>query len=155
MTGGTEMRHLATRGLLAVLTTFLAVTTVTGAALVVPTLPLEWLEGSFFTDYSIPALALAFVGGLSLVALGALLLRPEFAGIVAVAAGLSMIAYELVEIWVAGLSLVEYGPGEPVAWLQVAFLAVGALTAAAGLSLWHATEPDRERLSRTASHVAS
>ena len=78
---------------------------------------------------------------------------------VAVAAGLSMIAYELVEIWVVGLSLVEYGPGEPVAWLQVAFLAVGALTAAAGLSLWHATEPDRERLSqwlaKAHAHVTS
>ena len=40
------MRHYASRGLLAVLSAFIAVTAIAGAIFVVPTLPLEWLEGS-------------------------------------------------------------------------------------------------------------
>jgi hypothetical protein len=148
------MRHLATRGVVAVLTAFLAFTTISGALLVVPTLPLEWLEGSIFSDYSIPTMALAAVGGMSLVALLAVVIRPDVAGLPTVVAGLAMIAYELVEIWVVGLSLVEYGVGDPVSWLQIAFLAVGGLTVGAGVALWRATEPDRARLARTtASHA--
>ena len=148
------MRHLATRGVVAVLTAFLAVTTISGALLVVPTLPLEWLEGSIFSDYSIPTMALAAVGGMSLVALLAVVIRPDVAGLPTVLAGLAMIAYELVEIWVVGLTLVEYGVGDPVSWLQIAFLAVGGLTVGAGVALWRATEPDRARLARTtASHA--
>ena len=52
------MGHLASRGLLAGLTAFLAVTTIAGAVFVVPTLPPEWLVGSIFTDYTVPAAAL-------------------------------------------------------------------------------------------------
>lgn len=149
------MRRLASRVVLAVLTAFLALTTIVGATLVVPTLPLEWLEGSVFTDYTIPALALAFVGGLSLVAFGAVALRPEVAGGVAVAAGLAMVAFEAVEIWVVGFSLTEYGAGEPFAWLQVVYIAAGLLTAAVGLWLWQSTTDDRARRTRTAAHAAT
>jgi hypothetical protein len=149
------MRHLASRGVLAVLTAFLALTTILGATLVVPTLPREWLEGSVFGDYTIPALALAFVGGLSLVAFGAAVRRPEVAGGVAVAAGLSMVAFEAVEIWVVGFSLVEYGADEPFAWLQIVYIAAGLLTAAVGLWLWQGTADDRARLTRTTAHAAT
>jgi hypothetical protein len=148
------MGHLASRGLLAVLTAFLAVTTIAGAVFVVPTLPPEWLVGSIFTDYTIPALALACVGGLSVVAFGAVLLRPELAGAAAIVAGLAMVAFELVEIWAVGLSLVEYGANEPVAWLQVVYVVIGLVTAGAGLSLWRATAVDRERLAASPSHVS-
>ena len=148
------MRHVASRGLLAVLTAFLAVTTIAGAAFVVPTLPPEWLVGSIFADYTIPALALACVGGLSVVAFGAVLMRLEIAGAAAVAAGLAMVVFELVEIWAIGLSLVEYGANEPVAWLQVAYVVIGLVTAGAGLSLRRATATDREPLATTRSHVS-
>ena len=148
------MRHLASRGLLAVLTAFLAVTTIAGAVFVVPTLPLEWLVGSIFADYTVPAVALACVGGLSVVAFGAVLFRPEIAGAAAVAAGNAMVVFELGEIWAVGFSLVEYGASEPVAWLQVAYIVIGLVTAGAGLSLWRATAADRERLTTTPSHVS-
>jgi len=148
------MRHLASRGLLAVLTAFLAITALAGAFFVVPTLPPEWIAGSIFPDYTVPALALGFVGGLSLVAFGAVVLRPDVAGVMAVAVGLAMIAFELVEIAVVGLSLLEYGADEPVAWLQVVYLAIGLLTAAVGLSLAQATAAEQERRGEYAAHVA-
>jgi hypothetical protein len=149
------MRHLASRGVLAALTAFLALTTIVGATLVVPTLPLEWLEGSVFSDYTIPALALAFVGGLSLVALGTVVFRAEIAGGVAIAAGVAMVAFEIVEIWVVGLSLIEYGADEPVAWLQIVYISLGMVTAAAGLWLWRNTAGDRERQTRTSARAVA
>jgi len=143
------MRHYASRGLLAVLSGFIAVTAIAGAIFVVPTLPPEWIEGSVLEDYTIPALALALVGGLAAVTLMALVLRPAVAGLFAVVTGLAMVAFEVVEIAVVGFSLIDYGVGEPVAWLQVVYLAVGMLTAGAGFALWRATAEDRERLART------
>jgi len=143
------MRHYASRGPLAVLSAFIAVTTIAGAIFVVPTLPSEWLEGSVLQDYTIPALALAAVGGLAAVTLVALLVRPAVAGLLAVVTGVAMVTFELVEIAVVGFSLVDYGVDEPVAWLQVVYLVVGALTAGAGLALWRTTAEDRERLART------
>lgn len=151
--GGIPMRHVASRGLLAVLTAFLSITAIAGAVFVVPTLPPEWLAGSIFADYTIPAVALACVGGMCVVAFGAVLLRPQIAGAASIAAGLAMVAFELVEIWAVGLSLIEYGASEPVAWLQVAYVAIGLLTAGAGLSLWRATAPDGGRLT-TPTHVS-
>jgi hypothetical protein len=143
------MHHYASRGLLAVLSGFIAVTAIAGAIFVVPTLPPEWIEGSVLDSYTIPALALGVVGGLALLTLIALVVRPAVAGLVAVVAGMAMVAFELVEIGIVGFSLIDYGIDEPVAWLQVVYLVVGTLTAGAGYALWRATADDRERLSRT------
>jgi hypothetical protein len=145
------MRHYASRGLLAVLSGFIAVTAIAGAIFVVPTLPPEWLEGSVLDSYTIPAFALGFVGGLAVVTLIALVVRPDLAGLVAVVTGVAMVAFEIVEISVVGFSLVDYGIGEPVAWLQVVYLVVGTLTAGAGYALWRASAEDRERMSRTSA----
>lgn len=147
------MRHFASRGLLAVLTAFIALTAIAGALFVVPGLPIEWLEVSVFADYAIPAFALGAVGGLSLVAFIAVIVRPEIAGLPAAVAGAAMVAFELVEIWAVGFSLVEYGPAEPFAWLQIVYLAIGALTAATGVALWVASDEDRERRARTSAHA--
>jgi hypothetical protein len=149
------MRHYASRGLLAVLSGFIAVTAIAGAIFVVPTLPPEWLEGSVLDSYTIPAFALGFVGGLAVVTLIALVVRPDLAGFVAVVTGMAMVAFEIVEISVVGFSLVDYGIGEPVAWLQVVYLVVGTLTAGAGYALWRATAEDRERISRTSAAASA
>ena len=143
------MRHYASRGLLAVLSAFIAVTAIAGALFVVPTLPSEWLEGSLLEDYTIPAVALAAVGGLAAVTLVILMVRPAVAGLFAAVTGVAMVIFELVEIAVVGFSLLDYGVEEPVAWLQVVYLVVGALMAGAGVALWRATAEDRERLART------
>jgi len=143
------MRHYASRGLLIVLSAFIAVTAIAGALFVVPTLPLEWLEGSVLDGYTIPALALGFVGGLATVTVVALIVRPDAAGALAALTGVAMVTFEIVEISVVGLSLVEHGFEEPVAWLQVVYIVVGVLTAGGGLGLWLATADDRARLART------
>jgi hypothetical protein len=130
------MRHLASRGVLLVLLGFLALTALAGAFLVVPGLPMEWIEGSVFSDYTIPAIALGAVGVLSLTALVLTLVRPALGGPAAIVAGAAMIGFELVEIAVVGFSLAEYGISEPVAWLQVVYIVIGALTAIVGAALW-------------------
>jgi hypothetical protein len=149
------MRHYASRGLLGVLSGFIAVTAIAGAILVVPTLPPEWLEGSVLDSYTIPAIALGFVGGLAVVTLIALAVRPDVAGLMAVVTGMAMVVFEVVEIAVVGFSLMDYGIAEPVAWLQVVYLVVGTLTAGAGYALWRATAEDRERISRTSSATSA
>ncbi|MEX1172476.1 MAG: hypothetical protein WEG56_07675 [Chloroflexota bacterium] len=143
------MRHLASRGLLFVLAAFLAVTAIAGAVFVVPGLPLGWLEGGPFPDYTIPAFALGLVGVLAVLTLLALIVRPEVAGIIAVVAGFAMVAFEIVEIAVVGFALAEYGAAEPVAWLQVVYIAIGLATMGIGAALWSVTAEDRRRRSRT------
>lgn len=148
------MPHLVSRGVLVVLAAFLAVTTIAGALFVVPGLPPEWLEGGPFADYTLPAVALGFVGVLAIVTLLALILRPDVAGAAAVTTGAAMVAFELVEIAVVGFSLVEYGVGEPVAWLQVVYIAAGLIIAGMGGALWASTSDDRERRARTSRHAS-
>jgi hypothetical protein len=143
------MRHFASRGLLAVLSGFIAITALAGAVFVVPELPKEWIDGSVFADYTIPALGLGLVGGLALVTVLLVVVRPEFAGLLGAITGAAMVTFELVEIWAVGFSLFDYGLDEPFAWLQVVYLAAGALTAAAGVALWMATGADRQRIART------
>jgi hypothetical protein len=130
------MRHLASRGVLLVLLGFMALTALAGAFLVVPGLPMEWIEGSVFSDYMIPAIALGAVGVLALAAMILTVVRPALAGPAAIVTGAAMIGFELVEIAVVGFSLAEYGIGEPVAWLQVVYIVIGALTMAVGAALW-------------------
>jgi hypothetical protein len=135
------MRHLASRGVLLVLLGFLALTALVGAFLVVPGLPMDWIEGSVFTDYTIPAIALGAVGILALAALVLTVVRPALGGPAAMVAGAAMIGFELVEIAVVGFSLAEYGIAEPVAWLQVVYIVIGALTAIVGAAVWrHASD---------------
>ena len=143
------MRHFASRGLLAILSGFIAVTAISGAIFVVPDLPEEWIAGSIFGDYVIPALGLGLVGGLAAVTLLLVIVRPELAGPFGVVTGAAMVAFELVEIWAVGFSLIDYGLDQPVAWLQVVYLAAGTVTALAGVALVLATGPDRERIART------
>lgn len=147
------MGHVALRVVLFVLAVFVAVTTLFGAFLVVPTLPPEWIADGPFPDYTIPAVALGFVGCVAVASALALIVRPEVAGVVAIASGAAMIAYEVVEIAVIGLAIVEYGAGEPVAWLQEVYLVVGAIQMGLGYALWRATGDDRERWLRTGHHL--
>ena len=152
------MRHVASRGLLAVLSAFIAITTLAGAFLVVPGLPSDWLAGSVFPDYTIPAVALGFVGILAIVTLVLTLVRPASAGLFGAITGAAMVAFELVEIWAVGFSLIDYGLDQPFAWLQVGYLAVGTLTAAIGVALWSATAEERidvEHVHRTPGAVPS
>src|SRR6187551_1140791 len=97
-TGGAQMGRTGTRLTLVVLQAFVAFTTIFGALLVVPTLPLEWIQRGPMTDYTIPAIVLGVVcGGSALVALALLVIDSEHAGVSSMVAGAMMVAFELVE----------------------------------------------------------
>lgn len=147
------MPHVMSRSLSFVLAVFVAFTTLFGAWLVVPGLPPEWIEESIFPDYTIPAIALGFVGILAIVTALALLVRPEVAGVLAILTGAAMVIFELVEIAAVGLSIVVHGADEPVAWLQIVYIAIGLIQMALGYALWRATTPERERWLRTGHHL--
>jgi hypothetical protein len=133
------MPPILSRVLVVVLGVVVAVTAVYGALVVLPVLPTEWLAGSPFTDFGIPALALGLVvAGLASLSVLAAIMRPGLAGLAAVDAGAALVIFEVVEVAVIGF-----------AWLQVVYLAIGIAQMATGLSLWLATRPDHERLHRT------
>lgn len=147
------MSHLALRIPLILLAAFMGFTALYGAFVVVPDLPRDWLDGGPFADFTIPAIALGAVGVAAVVTTLAVVIRPEVAGGIAAATGLAMMAFELVQIAVVGLSIVEYGADEPVAWLQIVYLGVGAILALLGAALWRVTTDDRARWARTGHHL--
>lgn len=134
--------HLALRIMLIALATFVALTAILGAMFALPTMPVEWLKKGLITpfiDYTIPALALGVVcGGSALAAIFALVFRPNIGGVIALIAGIMMVGFELVEIFVVGFTPLLY-PTQPQGWLQVVYLLVGALMALFGWRLWRMT----------------
>jgi hypothetical protein len=100
------MGERSARFALIVLELFLAVAAIIGAVSVVPTLPKEWLAGSPFSDYTLPALALGIVvGGGSVLAAALLLMRSEWGARASVLVGLAMAIFEVVETVVVGLDI--------------------------------------------------
>jgi hypothetical protein len=131
------MSHVKTRVGLVALEAILALTAIVSAFTVIPSLPPEWIKGSAFADYTIPAIALGvLVGGSAVVAALAVVIRPALGAAASIVAGLMIIGFELVEMVVVGFSLVVYGPGMPQAWLQVVYIALGAAIAILGARLW-------------------
>jgi hypothetical protein len=138
-----EGKHRPLRGSLAVLAALVALTSIQGAIFVVPTMPRAWLHQGLvtpFSDYTIPALALGILcGGGALLAVVTVLMWPRVGAVVSVIAGILMVGFELVEIAVVGFTPVLY-PSQPVAWLQVFYLAVGSAMALLGGLLWRKEE---------------
>lgn len=138
---------------LIVLNAFVAFTAIYGAIFVVPTIPLEWLKHGPFTDYTVPALALGtLVGGSAAVAAILLPIRPWLGAVATIVAGVMITGFELVEIGVVGFTLVEYDASQFQAWLQVIYLALGALQLLFGYRLWRRLEP-RVRPARLARQL--
>jgi hypothetical protein len=132
---------------LVVLDAFVAFTAIYGAIFVVPTIPLEWLKYGPFTDYTVPALALGIlVGGSATLAAILLLVRPWAGAVATMVAGVMIIGFEIVEIGVVGFTLIEYDASQFQAWLQVVYLALGAVQLFAGYRFWRRLEP---RIRRT------
>ena len=133
-------RHIGLRLTLAALAAFLAITAIGGALFAVPTIPKEYLLWGPFTDFTIPALALGIlVGGSALLAAMLVLLRPAAGAVIAILSGAMIIVFELVEIAVVGLSIVDQIT-QPVAWLQEFYLALGGVIIALGVTLWSRTQ---------------
>src|SRR5437868_1335224 len=77
---------------------FLGVCAVVGAVQVVPRLPLEWLAGTPFPNYTVPAPALGVVvGGGALLAAVLLLFQPAAGAVLSIAIGGAIAIFEVVE----------------------------------------------------------
>jgi hypothetical protein len=100
------MKHKLVRIALVVLEALVALSAIAGGLWLVAgssTLPLEWLQGTPFSDYTIPGLLLAIVvGGSALLAAATVFIHREWAVLVSVAAGLLMADYEVVRIAMVG-----------------------------------------------------
>ena len=128
-----------TRLALLVLHAIVAISAISGAIWVVPTMPLEWLKAGPFDDWTIPAIALGFVGVLAAAAFVTVLVRPWLGALASIVAGAAMIAFELVEIAVVGWTLGDPElSGYPQAWLQPIYFAVGSGQLLLGAGLWFA-----------------
>ena len=103
-----------------VLTGFIALTAIGGGIALLTgaggqRFPLEWLEGSPFLDYTIPALLLVgVVGGSSLLACLTILRTPQLGTLISMAAGLTLMGYIVGEVQL--LRQVPPGP-TPMEWL--------------------------------------
>ena len=90
-------------------------------------LPIEWLQDSPFRSYTLPGLALAIVvGGMSLLSAGMVLIHHPLGTLVSLAAGVSLVIFEVVEF-----AVLHY-----VSWLQPLFFAVGLVIAGLAVLLW-------------------
>jgi hypothetical protein len=99
--------------------------------------PKEWLHGTPFTDYTVPAICLGvLVGGTSIAAAIALLLGHPVALGLSGAAGLSIIVFELVEVTVTGYAPVGLA-------LQLFYVAVGIVILGLTGALWTASRRTR------------
>lgn len=94
------MKHTLVRITLVVLEAIVALSAIAGGLSLVTgtiTFPLAWLQGTPFSDYTIPALVLAIVvGGSSLCAAVTVFIHREWAVLISVVAGLLMAGYEVV-----------------------------------------------------------
>ncbi len=130
--------HRTLRRWLAVFEAIMALITISGAVFVVPNMPLDVIKRGPFTDFTIPALGLgALCGGAAVVAMLAAFSAPRLAAAAAVIGGVFMIVFELVEIYVVGFTVAD-DPANLQAWLQVIFIAAGAIGIVLGARLWKA-----------------
>ena len=134
-------KHEVMRIALLVIAAFIATSAIEGGVAVLGgvvfryKLPLAWLAGTPFSDYTIPGLALAIVvGGSALLAAATIFIHREWAVLVSVVAGLMMDGYLLVEIVSIDSKL---GNALPTALaVQLFYLGLGlALSGLAGF-LW-------------------
>jgi hypothetical protein len=129
-------RTTAVRIGLVVVNAFVAFTAIYGAIWVVPTMPMEWLKFGPFTDWTIPAIALGFVGVIAAITAVLVLVRPWAGALASVVAGLAMIVFELVEIGVVGWTLSDPTLDGFQKSLQLVYLIVGSVQTALGIGLW-------------------
>jgi hypothetical protein len=140
------------RGTLIGLELFTAVGAIAGAIFVVPGLPREWLAGSPFNDYTVPALALGILcGGGSLAAAALVSWRPALGALLSVAAGAAMAIFEVVEVAAVGFMIAKF-PTEPASYLQPFYFAVGLGIAALGILVWRDADASARPLQPTPAH---
>lgn len=116
------MKHKTVRIVICALTAFIALTAIGGGSAMLvgaDRFPSAWLQGTPFSNYTIPALVLAnVVGGCALVAALTILTGREMGVRTSVAAGLITAGYIVVE-------LVILNDGEWISWIEGLYLVLG------------------------------
>jgi hypothetical protein len=101
--------------------------------------PREWLQGTPFSDYTIPGAGLAIlVGGSALCAALSVFIRRKWATFLPVMAGFLMAAYEVVHV-----ELFDHLP-----WFYAGFFLLGLAAFSLATYLWLAEYPDRSSSTR-------
>ena len=123
-----------TRIVLIFLTGFLALTTFLGGIALIANwiaMPVAMLQGSPFSSYLIPGLALSIiVGGSALLATILLIRRSKFGLLFATTAGIIIMFFEFVEVLVIG------SPAGVARTLQIIYFGLGTLITIAALGSW-------------------
>jgi len=132
-------RTQAVRIGLLILNGFVAISAVAGAIWVVPTMPMEWIKYGPFTDWTIPAIALGFVGVLAAVTFVLVIARPWAGSLASIVAGAAMVIFELVEVGVVGWTLTDPTLSGFQKSLQLVYLIVGSAQLLLGIALWAGT----------------
>lgn len=125
---GVRERHCRNRWLLLATCGFIAITGLGGSIGLVSasfTPGLDLLRDSPFSSYTIPGIALAIVALSNFVAVVLLVIGHREAPPAAAIAGVLMIGFELVEMWVIG------SPAGAARFLQLLYLGLGTATIAA------------------------
>jgi hypothetical protein len=126
--------HKPIRITIGILAAFIALTAGAGGIAIltgIDPFPPEWLEGTPFPTYTIPALLLSVaVGGSSLVAALALFTGRAIDTIISITAGLIMAGYIVVEVLI--LNDGQAGPSQ----IEVFYFALGLVMAALAAYLW-------------------
>ncbi len=115
-------------------------------------IPVTWLQGTPFSDYTVPGLALAIlVGGGMLLAAATVFICREWAVLVSVVAGIFMVGFEVVE---AASVDSKAGDALPlVTGLQAFYFLLGLAIFVLASYLWMAEYRDQSFLTRHTSHA--
>jgi hypothetical protein len=151
------MNHKLVRSALIVVEAFVALGAIAGGIALLTGvfaqgIPVAWLVGTPFKDYTIPGLLLAVViGGGVLLAAATVFIRREWAVLVSVVAGISMVGFEAVE---AVCIDSKVGDGLPlVAGLQVFYFVLGLAVFGLAAYLWRAEYRGHSLLTGHISHA--
>ena len=151
------MKHKLVRIVLVVLETFVALSAVAGGiALLRGTfaqgIPVSWLQGTPFSDYTIPGLLLLIVvGGGMLLAATTVFVQREWAVLLSAAMGLVMIGFEVFEVAIIDRYAQAVVPSTVVQ--QVLMSGLGLVIFVLAAYLWRAEYRGHGLLSRHASHA--
>lgn len=124
------MNHKRVRVMIVAVAAFIAISAIAGGAAMLAgavQFPLEWLRSTPFSDYTIPALTLAIVAGGSALLATVMVFTSRTAGVfAAMAAGLIMAGYEVVEV----ITIMQ------VNWLQGVYFGAGLVVFGLAAFLW-------------------
>ncbi|HCJ33420.1 MAG TPA: hypothetical protein DHV65_03855 [Ktedonobacter sp.] len=151
------MNHKIVRIALVVIETFVGLGAIAGGIALLTGvfaqgIPVAWLQGTPFSDYTVPGLALAIlVGGGMLLAAATVFILREWAVLVSAVAGIFMVGFEVVE---AANVDSKAGNGLPLmAGLQVFYFVLGLAIFGLAAYLWMTEYRDHSLLTRHISHA--